>query len=198
MSARAIFLDRDGTIMDDVGYASSLDQLIPYPYAAQALHELKAAGFLIILVSNQAGVGRGLIDSSFPEVALRHLRESLRWNGGSLIDGGYHCPHHPEAKLDEYRIACRCRKPAPGMLHQAARDFGVALPLSYVVGDHLSDIEAAHRVCAAGVLLLSGHGQQEAAKIDRAAPFARPDHVAENLLEAARWILQREDTRPTP
>lgn len=187
--ARAVFLDRDGTIVEDVGYASSLDQLEIYPETIGALHELKEAGFRLIVVSNQSGVARGLIDPSFPDEALRRLRETLTWNGAPLLDGGYHCPHHPEAELEQFRQDCECRKPEPGMLLEAARDFSVDLSRSYVVGDHFSDVETAHRVGASGVLVLTGHGMHHVTKLDQVEPIARPDFVATDILEAARWII---------
>lgn len=188
---KAVFLDRDGTLIEETGYANAMDQIIIYPYAALSLELLKRAGFLLIVVSNQAGVAKGLVDPSFPDAVVAHLQERLRFDAGPAIDGGYHCPHHSEGTVPHLARRCDCRKPEIGMIERAASDFQIDLSGSYLVGDHLSDVEAAHRAGMRGVLLMTGHGADAAAKLDGASPAQRPDFIAADLLHAARWILRQ-------
>ncbi|MEW6369270.1 MAG: HAD family hydrolase [Acidobacteriota bacterium] len=187
---RAVFLDRDGTLVEDVGYPNSVDQLIIYPEVAGALHRLKAAGFRLIVLSNQSGVARGLMDPSFPDIAFRFLQHHIAWDGQPLLDGGYHCPHFSGGVVPEYAHACSCRKPEPGMLLDAARDFDLALDRCYLVGDHTSDVEAAHRAGAKGILLRTGHGRLEEERLPGMPAATQPEYVAADLPDAARWILQ--------
>lgn len=141
---RAIFLDRDGTVIHDAGYPSDPCDVEPMPGAADALCLLHEAGFLLVLVSNQSGIGRGYIT---PEEAAAVHEEVIRQfeQEGVTFDGSYYCPHAPTAE-------CTCRKPAPGMLLEAARDLNIDLARSVMVGDKESDIEAARRAGCAAVL----------------------------------------------
>ena len=192
---RAVFLDRDGTLVEDVGYPSSVDQLVIYPNAAEALGRLKTAGFRLIVLSNQSGVARGLMDPSFPDVAFRYLQRHISWNGQPLLDGGYHCPHFVGGVIPEYARACDCRKPEPGMLLAAARDFDLALDECYLVGDHASDVEAAHRVHAKGILLRTGHGRIEEERLQGRSAAVQPEYVASDITDAAQWILRDASVR---
>ncbi len=143
----AIFLDRDGTINIDHGYVHEIDQFEFIDGVIDALRELKAMGYALVLVTNQSGIARGI----FSEAQFEQLTEWMDWSladRGVDLDGIYYCPHHPEAKLDDYRQQCDCRKPQPGMLI-SARDFlNIDMAASYMVGDKLDDMQAA---AAAGV-----------------------------------------------
>jgi len=181
----AVFLDRDGTLIEEVGYLDRLDRLEIFPWSVDAVRLLARAGFATVVVTNQAGVARGFFTEDFVRETHRHLAERFA-AGGVRFDGFYYCPHHPEAPLREYREDCACRKPKPGMLSQAAADLGLDLARSYVVGDRLLDVDMATAAGARGVLVLTGYGVVDAARLDTAT---RPAFVAANLMEATAWIL---------
>jgi D-glycero-D-manno-heptose 1,7-bisphosphate phosphatase len=183
----AVFLDRDGTIIEDLGYIGELDLIRPYPWSAAAIARLRAAGFRIVVVTNQAGVARGYFDEAFVARAHQHLDALLR-QGGAIIDAYYYCPHHPQGTVEQYRQECDCRKPAPGMIASAARDLGLDVPRSFVVGDKWLDIGLAVRAGATGVLVRTGYGRDA----ERSWPDDLPRvPIVDTLSEAADWILQR-------
>jgi len=135
--SRAIFMDRDGTVMADVGYPRQPDDVELLPGAAETLARLRALGFKLIVVSNQSGIGRGLVTADEAAAVHKRFVAELRAHGVEL-DGAYYCPHSPED-------ACTCRKPLPGLIEQAARELGVDLADSFMVGDKESDVEAGRR-----------------------------------------------------
>jgi D-glycero-D-manno-heptose 1,7-bisphosphate phosphatase len=184
---RAVFLDRDGTIIEDDGYISDVGRIRLFPWSAEAINRLRAAGFLIIVVTNQAGVARGYFAEPFLAEAHRHL-DALLAPQGARIDAYYYCPHHPEGVLAAYRRICDCRKPAPGMIEKAAADHDIDVAESFVVGDKWLDIELAQRAGAAGVLVRTGYGQS--AEAERPTGI-HPVPVVDTLLDAAGWILER-------
>jgi D-glycero-D-manno-heptose 1,7-bisphosphate phosphatase len=183
----AVFLDRDGTLIEEVNYLDSLDRFHLYPWTSQALQLLAQAAFKLVVITNQAGVARGYFDEPFVHTTHDHLRRLLE-HDGVVLDGIYYCPHHLEGVVPEYTIACGCRKPKPGMLMQAARDLDIDLARSYVVGDRWSDVQLAPAVGAKGLLVLSGYGQHEA---QNGAPDQTPAVIVTDLLEAARWIVEQ-------
>jgi D-glycero-D-manno-heptose 1,7-bisphosphate phosphatase len=144
---RAVFLDRDGTLVGEVSYLHDPGLVRLLPGVTAALRELAGAGFALVLVTNQAGVARGYYGEDAVERVHRRLRELLA-AGGVELDGVWHCPHHPEGAVAALAIRCRCRKPGPGMLEAAAAELGLDLGASYLVGNHPSDAGAAR---AAGV-----------------------------------------------
>jgi D-glycero-D-manno-heptose 1,7-bisphosphate phosphatase len=187
----AIFLDRDGTINDEVGYLDSADKLRIIPAAFEAVRLINASGMKAVVISNQAGVAKGLFTEEFVRKINGQIQSALLAQG-ALIDRFYFCPHHPTEGIDPYRLICDCRKPEPGLLHQAAVDLNLDLARSYVIGDRLRDVETAHRAGAKGVLVMTGYGQdliQEAGP-DRANELNQPDYVAQDILEAVHWILK--------
>ena len=190
MRRRAIFMDRDGTLLHEVGYVNHLDRVRLLDGSAQALRRVNASGFQAILITNQAGVARGYFPETLVEDVHDHLRALLA-EEGSRLDGIYYCPHHPEVGATPYRQDCACRKPKPGMLRRASEEMGIDLASSYVVGDTIKDIEAGHRVGARTVLVLTGYGKGEL-RIHGARWDVRPHHVAADLLEAVQWILGEE------
>ena len=180
---RAVFLDRDGTINRMVHHPRSKEQIHLLPASAGAIAQLRAAGWLVIVVTNQSVVARGYIAEGDLNGMHDCLRGLLRAEGTD-VDAIYYCPHHPEEGQGGYLQACSCRKPAPGLLLQAAADFGLALEECVLVGDSLSDVQAGQAAGCVTVLVRTGYGEQAL----RAG--ARPDVVVAGLGEAAEWILQ--------
>jgi D-glycero-D-manno-heptose 1,7-bisphosphate phosphatase len=150
--APGVLVDRDGTLIRDVGHLSRIDQIEVLPRAADALRLLRGRGLKIAIVTNQSAVGRGLLDEKGLEAIHRELVGRLAAEGAS-VDGIYYCPHHPTEALGSYRIRCDCRKPDTGMALRAAADLNLDLARSYVIGDKPSDMELAARVGARGILL---------------------------------------------
>jgi D-glycero-D-manno-heptose 1,7-bisphosphate phosphatase len=184
----AVFLDRDGTLIEEVGYLDRLDRLAFYPWSVDAVRLLNQAGFLVIVVTNQAGVARGIFDESFVGEAHRHIDEKMT-AGGACIDAYYYCPHHPEASVANYRQMCECRKPSPGMLRQAERELHVDLCRSFVIGDRWLDIQMAQTAGATGILVRTGYGHTEES---RPKEDVRAATIVDNLIEAVGWILRRD------
>ncbi len=178
----AVFLDRDGTVNEEVGYLSQLEELKLIPGAAEAIRQINESGMKAVVVTNQSGVARGFFTEEFVAKANAQLNEMLR-SEGAFIDRFYYCPHHPTEGKDPYRIACPCRKPEPGMLLEAAQDLDIDLTRSYVVGDMLKDLTVAQRVGAKGVLVRTGYGKN-------IVVTDKPAFIANDLREAVEWILK--------
>ncbi len=186
MTVPAVFLDRDGTLIEEVGYLDRLERLRLFPYSIDAVRLLNRAGFKVVVVSNQAGVARGFFDEAFVLEVQRAIDADLTASH-ARIDGWYYCPHHPDAPLAAYRRQCGCRKPQPGMVRQAERELGIDAVKSHVVGDRWLDVELARNVGATGILVRTGYGAAEERH--------RPDgldarFVADDLMEAVAWILR--------
>jgi D-glycero-D-manno-heptose 1,7-bisphosphate phosphatase len=185
---RAVFLDRDGTLIEEVGYLDRVDRLRLFPETVDALRALQRAGLRLIIATNQSGIAQGL----FTETFVRDLHDDLTQRlaqGGVRLDGIYYCPHHPEAKLAAYRTQCDCRKPGAGLLRQAARDLDLDLARSYMIGDRWRDLRAGMACGGAGVLVRTGYGETEARHPPKGV---HADVVVDNLAAAASWILLRE------
>ncbi len=150
--ARAVFLDRDGTLIEDVEYLADPRLVRLLPRAASALVRLEAAGFERIVVSNQSAVARGLATPDDVSAVQRKISELLA-EGGASIDAWYYCFHHPEGALQEWRTVCECRKPAPGLILTAAMQRGLDLSSCFLIGNMWSDVEAARRAGVRGILL---------------------------------------------
>ncbi|MGK2945094.1 MAG: D-glycero-beta-D-manno-heptose 1,7-bisphosphate 7-phosphatase [Desulfuromonadales bacterium] len=158
---RAVFLDRDGTINVEKDYLHKVEDFEFIPGAPEAIKRLKDAGFFVIVVSNQSGIGRGYFDEQTVETLHAHIQTELAAYGTS-IDGFYFCPHHPEYGLDHYQVDCECRKGAPGMLLQAAREHDIDLQKSFMIGDKPADIEAGQRAGCQSILVMTGYGETAA------------------------------------
>jgi histidinol-phosphate phosphatase family protein len=169
---RAVFLDRDDTIMEDVVYCKDPEDVRLLPGAAQGIRALADAGFLIVIATNQSGLGRGYFTEEELKAVHERLRDKLRAQGADF-DALYYCPHRPEE-------GCDCRKPSPGLLLRAANDLGIDMNASYCIGDRKWDLEAGRAVGAKTVLITTG-------KL-REVLGIQPDHVACDLQEAARLI----------
>jgi D-glycero-D-manno-heptose 1,7-bisphosphate phosphatase len=160
----AAFLDRDGTVIDEVNYLARPDQVRVLEGARESLLELRQAGYALVLVTNQAGVARGY----FPESAIPSVHAHLEALLGLRFDDIRWCPHHPDGVVPELSVRCACRKPAPGMLLAARDALGLDLSRSFVVGDKASDLEAGRALDLPGWLVRTGHGRAEEADAARA------------------------------
>ena len=184
----AVFLDRDGTINEDVGYLSEMSHLTLYPWAIDAVRLLNRAGYLVVMVTNQGGIGRGMIRPAF--VGEVHAEIDRRLDGGGAhVDGWYHCPHHPEALVDALRVECRCRKPAPGMVLDAARDLAIDPARSWVIGDKWGDVQLGQRVGARSILVRTGWGRLEEAAWP---PGQTVEAVCDTLAGAVAVVLDQD------
>ena len=205
----AVFLDRDGTINEEVGYLDRLEKLRLVPGAAEAIRLINESGMKVIVVTNQSGVARGMFDESFVDQVHRRLAQMLGEEGASL-DGVFFCPHHPTEGRGRYLVSCDCRKPAPGLLLRAADERSLAPKRSTMRGDTLKDIEAGARVGAQGILVRTGYGAEAAGALETAARprrmspgeerprpaelIIRPVHIARDLLAAVHWLLKDRKT----
>jgi D-glycero-D-manno-heptose 1,7-bisphosphate phosphatase len=186
-SRPAVFIDRDGTLTDEVGYVNHPTRLRLLPRSAEAVRRLNAAGVAAVVATNQAGLARGYFSKDVLEAVNGRLVDLLAREGARL-DGLYVCPHHPTEGEPPFRADCDCRKPRPGLLLRAAADLDLDLAGSVVVGDKPTDLAVARPVGARGVLVLTGYGLGEWEY--RRAHFAvEPDHVAGDLLDAVEWVL---------
>jgi D,D-heptose 1,7-bisphosphate phosphatase len=192
MNARAVFLDKDGTLIEDVPYNVDPDLIRLMPGAAEGLRLLHALDYRLLVISNQSGVARGY----FAEQALLAVEDRLREllaEAGVPLAGFYYCPHHPHGSIAAYAVACDCRKPRPGLIERAARDHHLALDQSWFVGDILDDIEAGRRAGCRTVLLANGLETGWGL-----TPGRTPHHRAADLAEAARLIASADRTGVSP
>ena len=188
---RAVFLDRDGVLVHDDGYLLRENQIRLMDGVAAPLGRLKAAQLLLVVVSNQASVARGLISEREVDRLNEQMADRIEKIGGPRLDASYYCPHHPHADLEEYRAACSCRKPRPGMILRAATEHGLDARASFLVGDRMTDIAAGAAAGCRTVLVTCG--RHEAPPIVTVDPIddCRPDHVCADLQTACDWILSQ-------
>ncbi len=180
MSSPAVFLDRDGTINEEMGYINHPSRFKVFPQAAAALRRLREAGLKVVVISNQSGVARGYFSQALMEDVHRQLSEVLA-AGGAGLDGIYLCTHHPNA-------GCPCRKPKPELILQAARELDLDLKRSYLIGDRYTDVQTAANAGVRGLLVLNGYGRGEYEFLREKAAVS-PVYVAQDLEDAAAWIL---------
>lgn len=190
MKKPAVFIDRDGTINEQLGYINHLSRFVILPGVSEAVRLLNKNNWWAIIVSNQGGVARGYYPIELVEEIHAFLESSLK-EQDATIDGIFFCPHHPAGILPEYSSGCDCRKPETGLIDRAREVFDIDMSRSYVVGDRHVDIELASRLNLKGVLVKTGYGLGE---IEYIIPEKRlkPHHVAEDLLDAVKWILNEE------
>ncbi len=182
----AVFLDRDGTINEEVGYIHDPLDLNLIPGAAAAIRELNAKGVMAILVTNQSGPARGFYPESHLDTLNNRLNHLLE-EEGAFLDDLYYCPHLPDGTVSAYTMVCDCRKPGTKMVQLATEKHGIDLSRSYVVGDKATDVELGQNAGCRTVLLTSGYGQRV---LDGAYQWqVTPDHVAATLQEAVSWIM---------
>ena len=184
---RAVFIDRDGTISEEVGYINHVSRFRLFPYAASAIKHLNDSGWLAIVITNQAGVARGYFSEDTIQTVHAAMTKELESNGARL-DAIYYCAHHPSVGEPPYRLACDCRKPKPGLISRAAKDFDIDLEMSWMVGDRYSDVELARNAGVKSMFVMSGYGRGEW-EHQRANWTEQPDVAVEDLLEAVRHIV---------
>lgn len=175
---RAVFLDRDGVLMEDANYVGQIERVVLIPGAPLALRRLREAGFRLFIVTNQSGVARGYFSREAVEQIHTHLNDQFA-RAGVAVDRYYVCPHHPEDN-------CDCRKPKPRFLLEAARDYQLDLAQCYMIGDRITDIQTGRNAGTRTILVLTGAGQETADKGE-----AQPDHIARDIGAGADWILTR-------
>lgn len=180
---RAIFLDKDGTLIEDVPYNCDVRLIHLMPHVREGLRRLHAAGYALIVVSNQPGLAHGLFSTEALGRVEAKIRDLLEAECVRL-DGFYYCPHHPEGRVPAYAKACDCRKPSPGLLMQAAIDCAVNLTVSWMIGDILHDVEAGHRAGCRTILIDNGHETEWHLGAHR-----WPHYVARDLDSAADIVL---------
>lgn len=183
----AVFLDRDGTVSEEIGYVNHISRFRLLPYAVDAVRRINAAGCYAVLITNQAGVARGYFPESLIHDVHKRLAETML-AGGAHLDGIYFCLHHPTAGEPPYRLNCDCRKPRPGLIRRAAEDLGIDLARSVMIGDRYSDVQVGWNAGTRGAFVKTGYGLGEWTWQRERWP-RQPDIVAEHLLEAVELAL---------
>lgn len=179
----AVFLDKDGTLIPDVPYNVDPELIVLQDNTIEGLKKLKAKGYLLIVISNQAGVARGLFKTEALDAVKEKLQQLMKSKGVEL-DGFYFCPHHPEGTIREYAVDCNCRKPKAGMFLRAAKDFDIDLSKSWMIGDILHDVEAGNSAGCKSILIDNGNETEWYMN-----EFRKPDYMANNINDAANHIL---------
>ncbi len=194
MTRPAVFFDRDGTLIEEVNYLGRLEDIQVFRESYEAIRALNQNRFLVLVLTNQSGVSRGFFDEDFVMKAHDAIGRQLA-SRGARIDGWYYCPHHPGVGDERYRRICRCRKPGIGMIENAIEDNpGISLKDSFMVGDSLCDLETGWNANISTVLVLTGKGQRTLKEISTETR-KKIDFVAENILDASRWIISRVKSR---
>ena len=193
---KAVFLDRDGVLIEDVSLLTRRDQVRVCKKTSEALKVLNRSGYKPFVVSNQTVVARGLATEEDVEELNSFIQKLLLEKSGCKIEHFYYCPHHPEATLPQYRIKCKCRKPRPGMLLQAAREYNLDLSASFMVGDRISDIVAGHKAGCTTILVKTGMHQANPIVSDGMDLSVEPDYVCTDLYEASMIILEDRNSPP--
>jgi D-glycero-D-manno-heptose 1,7-bisphosphate phosphatase len=189
MMKKAVFLDRDGTLNVDSAYPSRYEQIAVYPESFEAVRKLNRAGLLAVVVTNQSAVGRGLLTEDDLNDIHARLSDSFAGHDARL-DAIYFCPHYAQSADPRYREECECRKPNPGLALRAAAELGIDLASSYMIGDKVEDIIFGINIRAVPVLVLTGSGRDSLARLSEQG--LEPAYVAETILQATDWILDRE------
>jgi len=184
---KAIFLDRDGTIIEERDYICQLLESEIFHFTCEAVRLMKINHFKVIGITNQSSIARGICTKDQIETIHREIIGILR-KKDAVIDKFYYCPYHPEGSIDEFTKVSEWRKPAPGMILQAAEDFDIDLPESYMMGDDLIDIEAGKNAGCRTVLVLTGKGRMTREKLPESN--IQPDIISENILTAIKTIIK--------
>ncbi len=192
----AVFLDRDGTINEEVGYLDSMDKLKLFANAAEAIRLINESGMKAVVITNQSGVAKGYFTEEFVRTVHERIQERLR-ERGAFIDAFYYCPHHHTEGIGAYLQSCACRKPEAGMLIQASEELAIDLGRSYTVGDMLKDIQVARAVGARGILVKTGYGINTIEKdlTSHSSKICQPSYIAEDILDAVKWIIKDRKKR---
>ena len=193
MKKPAVFIDRDGTVNEQMGYINNINRFILLPGTAEAICLLNREQYLTIIASNQSGVARGYFPVELVHEVHTYMKALLE-KEEACIDGVFFCPHHEGGIVPKYSIACNCRKPRTGLIEMAYETFDIDMASTYVIGDKCMDIEMAHRANLKGILVTTGYGLGE---IDYVLPYTsfKPVYIAKDLLDAVRWIIKMEEGR---
>lgn len=183
----AVFIDRDGTMIEDVGYMSRADQLKWYPWTIDAIRLLNRAGYLVLVVTNQGGIGLGHTTEPFVRETHAAMSKTLE-DSGARVDGWYFCPHHPNAIVPALKSDCACRKPGRGMIDAAMTEHAIDLAKSFTIGDKTIDVALGANAGARGILVKTGYGEGQLEKTGGVIPGAA--YVADDLMSAVSWILR--------
>lgn len=187
-NCKAVFLDRDGTINEEVGYLGNLNNLSFIKRAAEGIGIINRLGYKAIVVTNQSGIARGFFKEAFVHMLHAEMKKRLL-KKNAFIDQWYYCPHHPTKGINEYKKICACRKPAPGMIKAAAEEYQIDVSGSFVIGDSIRDVGLAINAGARPILLKTGFGQETLSLLDKAQRNALY-YVAEDLMDACVWISE--------
>jgi D-glycero-D-manno-heptose 1,7-bisphosphate phosphatase len=182
-----VFLDRDGTMIADVGYLDAIDRIAFFPWTVDAVRMLNRAGFPVVVITNQSGIARGIFTDSFVEETHRVISARLE-AGGAHVDAYYYCPHHPDGSVAAFASTCDCRKPGRALVDRAAADLGLDPARSVMVGDRWLDVALGRAMGGRGILVRTGVGAGEEA---HPLPGVTADAIVDNLVAAASWILSR-------
>jgi len=185
---RAVFLDRDGTINEEVGYLCRLEDLALIEGAGSAIRLLNDSGYKVVVITNQSGVARGLFDEIFVRKVHEEMARRLSKSNAS-VDRWYYCPHHATEGKGKYKVECNCRKPFTGMIDLAIKELGIIPEKSFVVGDSIRDLEIAWHVGAKPILVLTGYGKKTLSRLLPDQKKKLP-HIALNLFDACTWICE--------
>lgn len=187
MSRPAVFMDRDGTMIEDNGYLNRVEDVAPFPWMVDAVRALNRAELPIVVVTNQSAIARGMLTED--QLSEIHARiDDLLRDGGASVTAYYYCPHHPDGTVAPFAKVCECRKPAPGLIARAAADLDLDVTRSFVVGDKWVDVALARAIGAKGVLVRTGYGAGEE---KHPAPGLSADAIVDNLAAAASWVIQQ-------
>ena len=189
MKRPAVFIDRDGTINEQMGYVNHISRFVLLPGTAEGIRLLNRHQYLAIIVSNQSGVARGYFPMELIDRVHAHMKDLLAKEGAN-IDGIFFCPHYPRGIVPEYSVACDCRKPRTGLVQKACEEFDIDMKNSYVIGDRCSDIELAERSHLQGIMVTTGYGLGDIEYVLPHKSF-KPLHIAKDLLHAVRWIIEQ-------
>ena len=187
---KAIFLDRDGTINEEMGYINHPDRFKIFPFVAESIKIFNQSGFLVIIITNQSGIARGYYSEALVEDLHNRLTMEMQ-NKGARIDAIYYCPHHPTEGRAEYRKNCDCRKPKPGLILRAVQEHNISLPASYTIGDRYQDVVMARQLNIKAGLVLTGYGLGEYT-YNRQRWEYQPDFIGQDLLTLARQITEQQ------
>lgn len=188
MTNKIVFLDRDGTIIEEMGYINHFSRIRPLPEAIEAIKLFRQYGFKVVVLTNQAGVARGY----FSEEALIEMNNYMLQrfeNSGARIDALYYCPHHPEGKVEKYRIDCNCRKPKTGLIEKAVKELNLRLDKAWMIGDRMSDVELAKNAGIEATYVLTGYGTGDYVKV-KGGFDVKPKIIFNNVLQAAQTIVK--------
>lgn len=189
---KVIFLDRDGTINEEVNYLHRPEDLNILPGVPQAIRQMNETGFKVVVVTNQAGVARGYYTEADVEHLHEYMNEELK-KDGAHIDQFFYCPHHPEHGIGEYKVVCHCRKPETGMFEMAEQYYEIDKSHSYMIGDKEIDVQAGHNYGVTGILVGTGYGTDIKKRVEEHQEVPVYDIYAADLMAAARWIAEREE-----